>query len=42
MSRAETPEQTGGSLSWIFPLVIVLGAAAAVAAVILVLVLRKK
>lgn len=42
MSRSETPEQTGGSLSWIFPLVIVLGAAAAVAAVILVLVLRKK
>ena len=42
MSRAETPEQTGGSLSWILPLVIVLGAAAAVAAVILVLVLRKK
>ena len=42
MSRAETPEQAGGSLSWIFPLVIVLGAAAVVAAVILVLVLRKK
>ena len=42
MSRSETPEQAGGSLSWIFPLVIVLGAAAAVAAVILVLVLRKK
>ncbi len=42
MSRSETPEQAGGSLSWILPLVIVLGAAAAVAAVILVLVLRKK
>lgn len=41
MSQSETPEQTGGSLSWILPLVIVLGAAA-VAAVILVLVLRKK
>lgn len=42
MSRAETPERTSGGVNWVIPLVFALGAMAAVAAVILLVIWKKK
>lgn len=42
MSREETPERTSGGVNWIIPLVFALGAMAAVAAVVLFIIWKKK
>lgn len=42
MSREETPERTSGGVNWVIPLVFALGAMAAVAAVVLFIIWKKK
>ena len=42
MSREETPERTSGGVNWVNPLVFALGAMAAVAAVVLFIIWKKK